>query len=52
MLTASPAVFAELFAGHLDIDAAVADGDARVDGSRRDARRFFKVFRIPRPAPA
>ena len=36
-LTASPAVFSGLFAGHLDIDAAVETGAATVDGSRRDA---------------
>ena len=50
-LTASPAVFSALFAGHLDIDAAVETGAATVDGSRRDACRFFKIFHMPRPAP-
>ena len=50
VVTASPAVFSELFAGHLDIDAAVETGAAIVDGSRPDARRFFKIFHMPRPA--
>jgi hypothetical protein len=40
-------VFAELLAGHDDLDAAVASGRMRVDGPMRDARRFFQIFGLP-----
>jgi DNA-binding HxlR family transcriptional regulator/putative sterol carrier protein len=51
VVTATPTVFSELLAGHLDIDTAVDTGAATVDGSRRTARRFFTIFHMPRPAP-
>jgi DNA-binding HxlR family transcriptional regulator len=47
VLETTPQVFSELFAGHTDIDAAVAAGRARVDGPKREARRFFKLFHLP-----
>jgi DNA-binding HxlR family transcriptional regulator len=50
VLETTPEVFAELFAGYTDIDAAVGSGRARVDGPRRDGRRFFKLFHLPADA--
>jgi DNA-binding HxlR family transcriptional regulator/putative sterol carrier protein len=47
VLEGDPPVFAELLAGGVDIDAAIASGRARLDGSRRQARRFFEIFRLP-----
>jgi DNA-binding HxlR family transcriptional regulator/putative sterol carrier protein len=47
VLETAPEVFAELFAGHLDIDSAIASGRARIAGSKREARRFFAIFRLP-----
>jgi DNA-binding HxlR family transcriptional regulator/putative sterol carrier protein len=47
LLEMPAATFAELLAGSLDVDAAVASGRARVQGSRREARRIFEIFRLP-----
>jgi putative sterol carrier protein len=47
VLATTPEVFAELFAGYTDIDAAVATARARVDGPKREGRRFFKLFHLP-----
>lgn len=47
VLEAPPEVFADLLAGRLDIDPAIATGRVRIDGSKREARRFFEVFRLP-----
>jgi DNA-binding HxlR family transcriptional regulator/putative sterol carrier protein len=47
ILECSPRVFAELLAGRLDIDSAVASDRVRIDGSKREARRFFETFRLP-----
>jgi DNA-binding HxlR family transcriptional regulator/putative sterol carrier protein len=52
VVTATPAVFSELLAGNLDISAALDTGAATVDGSRREAHRFFKIFHMSRPAPS
>ena len=49
VLDTSPETFSELFAGSVDVDDAVAGGRLRVDGSVREARRFFRVFRLPAP---
>jgi DNA-binding HxlR family transcriptional regulator len=48
ILEASHEVFAALLTGALDIDSAVASGAARIRGPKRQARRFFEVFRLPR----
>jgi DNA-binding HxlR family transcriptional regulator/putative sterol carrier protein len=47
VLETTPEVFAELFAGYTDIDAAVASRRARVDGPKREGRRFFRLFHLP-----
>jgi DNA-binding HxlR family transcriptional regulator len=52
LLETTPQVFSELFAGYTEIDAAVAAGRARVEGSKREARRFFKLFHLPRDPDA
>jgi DNA-binding HxlR family transcriptional regulator len=53
VLETTPQVFSELFGGYTDIDAAVAAGRARVEGPKREARRFFKLFHLPvDPEPA
>jgi DNA-binding HxlR family transcriptional regulator len=44
----APHVFAELFAGDIDISAAIAAGQVHVEGPKREARRFFEIFRLPR----
>jgi DNA-binding HxlR family transcriptional regulator len=47
VIDTTPPVFAELFGGYTDIDAAVAGGHARVEGSTRGARQFFTIFHLP-----
>lgn len=44
-----PRVLAELLTGHLDFDSAIASSRVEVDGSRREARRFFEIFSLPTP---
>lgn len=46
-LETAPHVLAELLAGYLDVDSAVASGRLEVEGPRREARRFFEIFRLP-----
>jgi DNA-binding HxlR family transcriptional regulator/putative sterol carrier protein len=46
-LEAAPEVFAELLVGSLGLDSAIASGRVRVQGPKRDARRFFEIFRLP-----
>lgn len=52
VLEAPPEVFAELFAGYLDLDSALASGEVRLEGPKREARRFFEMFRLPAREPA
>jgi len=52
VLSTPPDVFAELFAGYTDVDAALAADRVRIDGSTRDARRFFEIFHLPQAAPS
>ena len=47
LLETTPQAFAELLAGRLDIDSAVASGRLRAEGTKREARRFFQIFRLP-----
>lgn len=47
VLETAPEVFAELLAGYLDLDPAVASGRVQVHGPKREARRFFEIFRLP-----
>jgi DNA-binding HxlR family transcriptional regulator/putative sterol carrier protein len=51
VLETLPHVFSGLFSGAIDIDAAVASGQARLIGSRREARRFFEMFPLPARRP-
>jgi DNA-binding HxlR family transcriptional regulator len=50
VIETQPHVFAELFRGHLDADAAVDSGLVHVTGSKRDLRRFFRIFHLPSAA--
>jgi DNA-binding HxlR family transcriptional regulator/putative sterol carrier protein len=56
VLEADAGVFAELFSGRADVDAAMAAGRLRVHGERADAGRLFEMFRFPSaddaPVPA
>jgi DNA-binding HxlR family transcriptional regulator/putative sterol carrier protein len=47
VLEADAGVFAALFSGRTDVDAAVTSGRLRVQGERADARRLFEMFRFP-----
>ena len=47
LLETTPQAFAELLAGRLDFDSAIASGRLRAEGTKRDARRFFQIFRLP-----
>jgi DNA-binding HxlR family transcriptional regulator len=51
VLETAPEVVSELLVGSLDLSAAVASGRARVDGSIREATRFFELFRLPAREP-
>lgn len=51
VLETEPEVVSELLAGSIDVRAAVASGRAKVDGSVREATRFFEVFRLPAREP-
>jgi DNA-binding HxlR family transcriptional regulator/putative sterol carrier protein len=55
VLEAPAGVFAELFSGRTDVDAAMSSHRLHVHGDRADARRLFEMFRFPTtheaPAP-
>jgi putative sterol carrier protein len=51
VLETAPEVMSEFLVGSLDVSAAVASGRARVDGSIREATRFFELFRLPAREP-
>jgi len=51
VLETEPEVMSELLVGALDVRTAVASGRAKLDGSVRDATRFFEVFRLPAREP-
>ncbi len=51
VLETEPEVVSELLVGSLDVRAAVASGRATVDGSVREATRFFELFRLPAREP-
>jgi len=52
VVEADAGVFAELFSGRTDVDAAMASGRLRVHGDPADARRLFEMFRFPSGADA
>ena len=51
VLETAPEVMSELLVGSLDVRAAVASGRAKLDGSIREASRFFEIFRLPAREP-
>ena len=51
VLETAPEVVSELLVGSLDVRAAVASGRAKLDGSIREAGRFFEIFRLPAREP-
>jgi hypothetical protein len=50
VLTTAPYVFAELLGGYTDLDSAISSGRVQVAGSKREARRFFRIFHLPTAA--
>jgi DNA-binding HxlR family transcriptional regulator/putative sterol carrier protein len=51
VLETAPEVMSELLVGSIDVRAAVASGRAKLDGSIREASRFFEMFRLPAREP-
>jgi DNA-binding HxlR family transcriptional regulator/putative sterol carrier protein len=51
VLETAPEVVSELLVGSLDVGAAVASGRAKLDGSIREASRFFEIFQLPAREP-
>jgi len=47
VLETAPEVVSELLVGSLNVREAVASGRAKLDGSVREATRFFEIFRLP-----
>jgi DNA-binding HxlR family transcriptional regulator len=52
VLETAPEVLAELLAGSVKIDSAITSGRAELEGPKREARRFFEIFRLPAREPA
>jgi DNA-binding HxlR family transcriptional regulator len=50
-LGTTPETFVALLRGQLRVEDAAATGQLNVSGSKAEARRFFKIFRLP-PEPA
>jgi DNA-binding HxlR family transcriptional regulator/putative sterol carrier protein len=51
VLDTAPEVMSQLLVGSLDLRAAVASGRATLEGSIREASRFFEIFRLPAREP-
>jgi DNA-binding HxlR family transcriptional regulator len=47
-----PGTFAALLAGQLSLDVALESGGARIEGGKRAASRFLRLFPMPEPCPA
>ncbi len=47
-----PGTLAALLTGELPLEDALASGAATIEGSKRDAGRFLKLFPMPEPCPA
>jgi DNA-binding HxlR family transcriptional regulator len=47
VIESSAATFTQLFAGALDVEAALESGGLRLTGDESEARRFFEMFRLP-----
>lgn len=46
VLESSLEVLSDILIGRLDLDDALASGGMRIEGPRRDARRFFQIFSL------
>jgi DNA-binding HxlR family transcriptional regulator/putative sterol carrier protein len=51
MIATDPPTLAGLLIGELPLEDALASGAARIEGSKREARRFLKLFPMPAPCP-
>lgn len=47
-----PATLAAMLTGQLSLEEALASGAARIEGPKKEGRRFFKLFPMPEPCPA
>jgi DNA-binding HxlR family transcriptional regulator/putative sterol carrier protein len=47
-----PGTLAGLLTGELPLDEALAAGAARIEGTKKEARRFLSLFPMPEPCPA
>jgi DNA-binding HxlR family transcriptional regulator/putative sterol carrier protein len=47
-----PGTLAALLTGQLPLDDALASGSAGLEGSKKEARRFLRLFPMPEPCPA
>ena len=52
LIATDPGTLAGLLTGQLPLEDALAAGAASLDGSKKEARRFFKLFPMPEPCPA
>lgn len=47
-----PGTLAALLTGQLALDVALESGAAKIEGTRKEARRFLSLFPMPEPCPA
>jgi DNA-binding HxlR family transcriptional regulator len=47
-----PGTFAAVLTDQLPLDSALDSGAMRIEGTKAEARRFFKLFPMPEPCPA
>jgi DNA-binding HxlR family transcriptional regulator len=47
-----PGTFAAVLTGELPLEEALGAGAMRIDGSKKEARRFLRLFPMPEPCPA
>lgn len=47
-----PGTLAALLTGQLPLDAALKSGAASIEGSKKEAQRFLRLFPMPEPCPA
>jgi DNA-binding HxlR family transcriptional regulator len=51
-IEADPGTLAALLTAQLELDDALESGTAKIDGPKKEARRFFALFPMPEPCPA
>lgn len=51
-IATDPGTLAALLTGQLPLEEAIGSGAANLEGSKREARRFLKLFPMPEPCPA